>query len=297
MFIEQQNTQPTANKKREAIMEDSQPVPSWFSGCWKREWIRRNGGPPDGATAVRNIQTPTLFGDVRIPDSRPRFPHAKSLKDLTDQELTTLYSQQGFSGFTSLDGYIATWHHQIDYQPPDGTQDIGRIEQAGGSNMYEHGLDDSYLEHWWYLSSGDGRFLGVKVLRRDSGTERVDRILSVTGDHFIFARNRTKDLPMADSLASLIAKTHASRATILEYLDCEVSHGFVQGGKRPWEIQYSTMPWKEGTQLDFVSHLQVDPSTGTVGHRGPVPAGETWLFPVSTMKTEDLLVLLPPSER
>jgi len=40
--------------------------------------------------------------------------------------------------------------------------------------------------------------------------------------------------------------------------------------------------------------IQVDPATGTVAHRGPVPAGETWL-PVSTMKTEDLLVLLPAS--
>jgi hypothetical protein len=66
--------------------------------------------------------------------------------------------------------------------------------------------------------------------------------------------------------------------------------------KREW-IQYSTMPWKEGTQLDFVSHLQVDPATGAVAHRGPVPVGETWLFPVSTMKTEDLLVLLPASGR
>lgn len=46
---------------------------------------------------VRNIQTPTLFGDCRIPKDRPRFAEAKSLADLTDKQLQTLYTQEGHS--------------------------------------------------------------------------------------------------------------------------------------------------------------------------------------------------------
>lgn len=275
-------------------MSTPEAVPSWLTGAWERLWASDDGGPPQNTVNVRNIQTPTLFGDVRIPKGRPRFKKAKSLRDLSDAELKTLYPQEGFSGFTTVSGYITTWHHQITFQPPDGTVDIGRTEPQQGRVMIETGVQAKYLEHWWRLETGDGWFVGVKVMRKlPDGTQRLHEILSVAGDHFIYARNRPFDLPMAPSMAALIKETHADRDQILALLDCEVSHGFVLGGSIPWEIQFSTLPFRQGEALAMASEITVDPRTGELSTRKPHPT-EVWSFPINTLTVEDLLVLFPP---
>ncbi len=275
---------------------DQQSVPSWLAASWQRLWvINNNQGPPKDTVNVRNIQTPTLFGDCRIPKDRPAFPDAKSLADLTDAQLKTLYAQEGFSGYTTVEGYIITWHHEIGYQPPDGTIDIGRFEILGGRNVLEHGVQAVYLEHWWRLEQSGRDFLGVKVMRKlGDGRQRVHEILSVSGDHFIYARNRDFDLPMANSLADLIKQEKYSRKQILAVLDCEVSHGFVLGGRCPWEVQFSTLPFKENKPLDFAKQIVVDPKTGVLSHRGGTP-DLSWSFPINTLNIEDLLVLFPPA--
>jgi len=274
-------------------MNSNTPVPVWLIAAWERLYALDNNGQHDSSVNVRNIQTPTLFGDVRIPKNRPAFPNAKTLADLTNGELETLYPQEGFSGHTTVEGYITTWHHEIDYQPPDGTIDIGRLEFTGGRSMFEYGVQASYTEHWWNLASGDGACFGARVLKRQPGAlDRIWEILSVNGDHFIYARNRAKDLPMANSLADLIKNTNATRADILSYLDCEVSHGFVQGGSQPWEIRFSTLPFCTGQRLSFIDRIVVDPKTGTVCSRGDAP-DEIWSFPVDTLVLDDLLVLFP----
>lgn len=275
---------------------DQQPVPNWLAASWQRLWvINNNQGPPKDTVNVRNIQTPTLFGDCRIPKDRPAFPDAKSLADLTDAQLKTLYAQEGFSGYTTADGYIITWHHEIGYQPPDGTIDIGRFEILGGRNVLEHGVQAVYLEHWWRLEQSGSDFLGVKVMRKlGDGRQRVHEILSVSGDHFIYARNRDFDLPMANSLADLISREKYTRKQILAVLDCEVSHGFVLGGRQPWEVQFSTLPFKENKPLDFAAQIVIDAKTGALSHRGSTP-DLSWSFPINTLDIEDLLVLFPPA--
>jgi hypothetical protein len=273
----------------------STPVPSWITASWKRLWvINNNQGPPQDTVNVRNIQTPTLFGDCRIPKDRPRYPEAHSLADLSNAELATLYPQEGFAGYTTTEGYIITWHHEIDYQPPDGSIDIGRFEILGGRNVLEHGVQASYLEHWWRLEDAGGYFLGIKVMRNQGhGQQRVHEILSVAGDHFIYARNRAFDLPMANNLAELIKKEKYSRKQIIAVLDCEVSHGFVQGGRQPWEVQFSTLPFKEDKPLEFAQRIRVDPQTGQLVQPGLAP-DLIWSVPVNTLGIEDLLVLFPP---
>jgi hypothetical protein len=275
---------------------DQAPVPAWLSASWQRLWvINDNQGPPQDTVNVRNIQTPTLFGDCRIPKDRPRFPDATSLADLTDKQLQTLYPQEGFSGYTTVEGYVITWHHEIDYQPPDGSIDIGRFQIMGGRNVFEHGVQAVYLEHWWRLEEAGGYFLGAKVMRNlGHQQQRVHEILSVSGDHFIYARNRPFDLPMADSLAELIRKEKYTRKQILAVLDCEVSHGFVLGGRCPWEVQFSTLPFKEQKPLDFAGRIKVDPATGQLSPRHATP-DLAWSFPVNTLGIEDLLVLFPPA--
>ena len=236
----------------------SSNLPSWLPGVWVREWIERKGARTD-LFDVHYLQTPTFFGDVRLPRGRPAFSKAQSFADLTDYELLELAKQRGFTGTTTVAGALATWHHEIDFQPPDTEADIGRLERIDDSHMYEHALDSSYIESWRSIDGGEGRFLAVRVER--SG--RLDRVLLVVGDHFMYVRNRERDLPVAESLDSLIATTRATRAQIVEFLDCEFSAGRVRGGARPWEIQRSTLPWREGRHLDFADSVSVGDANGS----------------------------------
>jgi hypothetical protein len=260
-------------------------VPSWFTGVWTREWIERKGVRSD-LFDVHYLQTSSFFGDMRIPRDRPAFAQAKSFADLTDADLLQLARQRGFTGSATVSDARATWHHEVDFQPPDSAQDIGRIERIDDAHMLEHGLDSSYIESWRSVSSGDGRFLAVRVERAG----RLDRVLLVAGDHFLFVRNRAKDLPMAESLDSLIIATRATRALIVGYLDCEFSAGRVHGGGAAWEIQQSTLPWREGKHLDFVDELHVSGSDGLFPRDAFT---ERWSVPVNTLSRDELLALFP----
>jgi hypothetical protein len=254
-------------------------APAWFVGAWKREWIQPRGAAPVEKRIVRDLQTPAAFGSVRIPLDRPALAAARSFDDLDDTQLAALLQQNGFAGTASFDGLVATWRHDIDFQPP-GEPDVGRLERVGPGRVREHAMDESYVELWWSMSSGDGRYLAVKVMRG----QRVERQLVVVGDHFIYARNRSKDLPPADSLADLAAKTHATRAQIVELLDCELSYGLVRGGRVPWEVRHSTLPWNEGRALAFAGEVALD-AAGEPTARTPVP-GETWLVAVDTIRSD-----------
>jgi hypothetical protein len=259
-------------------------LPSWLLGVWRREWIER-GGVRTSPYIVRYLQTPELFADVRLPIDRLKFLHARSFTELTDGELRILAKQRGFIGRTTIEDLVSTRHHELDFQPPDPEADIGRIERKGTGRMYEHGLDGSFTEAWVSLTSGDNRFLAVRVERAG----RLDQILLVAGDYFFYGRNRAKDLPAAASLDSLIATTRATRSQIIAYLDCELSVGRIRGSSTSWEVQYSTLPWREARELDFVGRIKTG---GSVGGLAPlVEPGEIWTVPVNTLSSEDLILL------
>ena len=59
-----------------------------------------------------------------------------------------LAKQRGFAGITTIDGDVATWHHEIDFQPPSTGVDAGRLEHIDDAHMLEHALDSSYTESW-----------------------------------------------------------------------------------------------------------------------------------------------------
>ena len=141
------------------------------------------------------------------------------------------------------------------------------------------------------VARGDGRFLVVRV---ENGA-RLDRTLIVVGDHFLYVRNRAKDLPVAPSLDSLIATTRATRAQIIAYLDCEFSTGRVRGGSAPWVIERSTLPWREGRHLDFADGIAVSARVDSLVPRVPRPASSgRWSVPVNTLGRAELLALFPP---
>ena len=259
-------------------------LPAWLPGVWTREWIRR-GSTQSNLFDVHYLQTTSVFGDVRFPRNRPAFPSATSFADLTTADLRLLAQQRGFTGHTTVAGLVSTWHHDIDFQPPDGSDDIGRLERTDSLGMYEHALDGSYVESWRALSDGQGRFLAVRVERMG----RLERVLVMVGNDFLFVRNRARDLPVAESLDALMVAAQDDRARMIEYLDCEFSTGRVHGGSVPWEIEHSTLPWREGRHLDFVDGI-VASATGEA-LTPLVGSADRWTVPVNTLAKAELVAL------
>jgi hypothetical protein len=260
------------------------PLPTWLWGEWSRDWIQK-GKIKTNTLDVHYLQTPTYFADVRIPKDRFRGVSAVSFAELTDQQLKMLAGQSGFTGLTAVAGSVATWQHEIDFQPSDGTADEGRLERIPPNRMQEHGLDGSYVESWKSRSDGKERFLVLRV--EHSG--RLLRTLVVVGNRFVYIRNRARDLPMATSLDALIKSTNATRQQMVEFLDCEFSVGRVRGRSVPWEIEQSTLPWSEGRHLKFVEEISVH---GGESILAPREVGEDkWVVPVNTFSPRQLQAL------
>jgi uncharacterized protein len=261
-------------------------VPDSLLGIWHRQWIER-AGVRSNPREVEYLQTPAVFGDLRIPVDRPQFSHAASFADLSDGDLKLLTAQQAIAGRTRVEGAVATWDHAISFQPEDGSTDAGRLELSKDQTVYEHGLDGSYTEAWKVTPAK--RFLAIQIAR--SG--RPDRLLVVAGDRFLYVRNRRTDLPTADSLEALIASTHAGRAQIIEYLDCEFSTGMVPKGRAAWIIQRSTLPWRESARLELVAQLRpADFADGMVRHS---TSAEQWTMPVNSFSSSEIQALFSAS--
>ena len=74
-------------------------------------------------------------------------------------------------------------------------------------------------------------------------------VLVVSGDYFIFARDRVIALPQSLSLETLLNEKEYTQPQLIELLDFEVSFGRIANGNIPWEIQLSTLPFREGDPL------------------------------------------------
>jgi hypothetical protein len=274
----------TRNDSGTTSRESDAQLPTWLWGEWSRDWILR-GKVKSSTLDVHYLQTPTYFADIRIPKVRSGFSAVKSFADLTDQQLRILAGQNGFTGRTTMAGPVATWSDEIAFQPPDGTPDTGRLERMLPDRMHEIGLDGSYTESWRRLSSAKGKYLVIRM--EHSG--RLLGTLVVVGNRFVYVRNRVKDLPIAPSLEALIETTKATREEIVDYLDCEFSVGRVRGGSVPWEIQQSTLPWREGHHLDFVEELSVRDGGAALVPRAV--GDDQWSVPVNTMNSRDIKAL------
>ena len=269
--------------KREPVTTEA---PAWFRGAWKLEWEAAKGQPRSAHRIVRDLQTPAMFGSFRMNLDRPAFSGVKSFEDLDDAQLAILLRQRGgFAGTATFKGDVALWDHEIDFQPPD-TADTAHLKQLTATTVLEESPEGG-RELWWSMSSGDGKYLAIKV----ATGKRTERILVVVGDHFVYARNRARDLPRADSLVALATQTTATRAQIIELLDCEVSYGTVRSGRVPWEVRFSTLPWLESKSLEPARSIVIDAS-GAPSPRTPTPG---WSLVINTFDPQDLVVLFPPA--
>lgn len=140
-----------ANAAREDPLPAPVPVrtmvPTWLQGEWRRDWIERNR-VRSNTRAVLYLQAPVHFGDLRIPGDRGSYASAKSFADLDDAQLRMLLRQQGTVGHAKWDSMTAIWTAEIDFQPPSGDPDAGRIEPLGQDAFLERALDDTYVESW-----------------------------------------------------------------------------------------------------------------------------------------------------
>lgn len=218
------------------------PVPEWLRGLWRRRSIARPGGWLDTTTTVYWLQTEHIFADIRIPADRPDVRRHSGLGELERDDRIGLSRQGGFAGWTELRGDRCVWHRLVDYQPSSGVPDEGRLIRGDGV-LVEEGIHEPYIEIWEPVRCGPGP---LEVLL-DARRFRAELVVAC-GDAFLAVRDRPLALPPAASLEALIAAESDSDVAAA-WLDCEIAYGMRRGGRRAWEIQLCTLPFREGDSL------------------------------------------------
>lgn len=225
-------------------------VPDCYLGVWQRQYLESPTGV-DTSSQVFWLQTSVLHADIRVPADRTVSKNHQSLSGYTMEELKQLANQQGFAGITKVTGNNCQWHHELDFQPPRNVRDIGHM-QFNGSHLLETGIDSNYAEIWERLPDSVGNNISLRFTEINidqSPGLKQSGILVISGDYFIFVRDRTTTLPHVYSLAAYIHDAALNEQQLMVLLDFEVSFGRVAHGNNPWEIQLSTLPFREGTSL------------------------------------------------
>jgi hypothetical protein len=210
--------------------------------------MRDESGLVDDTTQVFWAQTPTLFADVRIPADRLNTAGKTSLADYDDGELLQLARQEGFAGSLPMDGQICRWRRAIDYQPIQPWLDEAAMFREG-DNLIEIGIHNNYFEDYTLVDDGGGQFLALDCPAHG-------RLLVIVGSRFLFVRDRTTALPHGSVLADLVAEAEPEKKRAL--LDCEFSLGHGLAGDDLWQVDLSTLPFREGQRLFSASSWQFD---------------------------------------
>ena len=228
-----------------------------FSGGWKES--------TDKDTLAFNLQSPSLFVDLRFPVDRPQHLSLKtSLADCSLEDLRYLARQHCFSGYSLPSeggaGSVYTRHHAIDwnYHPsfPRARPNKWRAEMNTDDFMSfkEHSttLDVNqipvYMERWQRFgedSLGQKHFAAMRKRKlpfpsshtddtdTDSDTALRQAVLVVVGCHFAYALDR-RFLPAFQGAPgpggpALIdyAATTGDRRSAEAYLSLEGSYGRV----------------------------------------------------------------------
>lgn len=230
---------------------DEPTVPPELCGLWRRVVLEAPGTPPDTTTRVWWLQTPTLYVDLRLPAARRGVPSCTTLDAASDDDLDTLAQQAGFAGQTWLDGTLCRWQRDIDFQPPSGVPDEGRLRIDDGW-IVEDGVHASYREVWQREDDSVGDWIARRWTERPGKPDARVCYLVAGGDWFLFARARSgPPLEQAPSLAELLARRALDRAGRAALLDFEISLGHRESATpaRTWRVELSTLPEREGEPL------------------------------------------------
>lgn len=219
-------------------------LPARLRGLWRREAFTTPSGHSDTTTRVMWLQARSWYVDIRVPADRPSPVGAAGFSAFTHAELLRLADQQGFAGELSANDEVCLWRRDLDYQPPGPARDEAtyRIE---GPVMVEDGLHVEYQEIWRRAPEGEGPCAAFRLEAPHGG------LLVVSGDCFMEIEGRAEPLPPRESLAAIVGAELAAgrRAAAEAHLSLRICYGRIEGGRRPWEIVLSTLPWLEGHSL------------------------------------------------
>ena len=228
-------------------------VPAWVTGLWQRASIALPDGSLDRATRVLWGQTRSLYVDIRIPMSRPQHSSGANFSQFSLDELRELTKQKGFAGHLVFDGTLFRWERYIDYRPPTGRPDEGRL-RVEGDTLYEEGDPDSvlgvpYKEVYHRIRPGTSVLAALRSApSRPGESPAEDAVIVIIDDQFLYARGRAKSLSKAQSLEELVRTAGDDRPLIEDYLNCEISYGSISDDLS-WRIELSTLPFREGCLL------------------------------------------------
>ena len=232
-------------------------VPDQYLGVWKRTLLRTPDFE-DMTSRVYWLQTRDYHADIRIPADRPACAGKTGFHQLTRGELLGLTRQQGFAGITVVEGDICRWLRTADFQPPTGSNDIGRMEFKTPDRMFEYGVEADYFEIWERMPGSEGENYAIDSDDGPGASFEVPGLL-VAGKYFMRVRPRVAQLPKAASLAALAAKMDG--AGLREVLDFEIAFG-TRLSDAHWQVKLCTLPWLEG--------VGISPALGAVHAVGPL---------------------------
>jgi hypothetical protein len=287
---------------------------SLFCGAWEHS--------TEDEESVFNIQTNSLFIDLRIPTSRRHVlpPPSQtqdcctSLASLTEEQLRLYARQHVFGGFskvtTERGREVCTRHHCIDWnhvlghprpRPNKWWIEMHPDNDNNNKDMWKewaYATDDFgqhyYMERWERLEEGkaDQRL----ALRRQEGS---DGILVVVGDHFNYLLSRcllgTKNVEGRSTLVEVVdaALARGDRSTAEAFLSMEAGHGRISTG---WIIDAAIQPWREGHALFEDGDIAVEGDSIDACH--VMWKGARWSVYESSFKTvDDLRTVLCPSRK
>lgn len=231
-------------------------------GLWQRSLIAWPDGRRDTTTAVKWLQGPSLYADLRQPADRPDFNGIGCLDEIDHARLSWLARQEGFAGELTFDGTCFEWSRAMDFQPKSPYSDCGFLAFEGDV-LVETGRDLPYIEHWHRGPDATSPSSAVRLAETGSG--RIGFLVR-SGEMFMFARNRAQPLPEADSLEALV-EAAPTMTQARDYLDCELSFGII--GADGWIITASSLPYREGMGLAPVTgHCGALLLTADVAHDG-----------------------------
>ena len=224
-------------------------VPENYRGVWQRHLLE-TATSKDDTSLVLWMQTLQFHIDIRIPENRPQLRKVDKLEDYMNEELLQLAAQQGFAGITHVTPSSATssdlcqWHRKFDFQPPNGTRDIGKMVFTDAHTVIETGIDDAYLEVWRRLENSQTPCLFECITGKNRLGLEIPAYLMRAGNWVAYARPRHAILSNAMTLFAAIQTHKPERELLLDWLDMEISFGKIVDEKH-WQIKYSTLPFKE----------------------------------------------------
>ena len=229
-------------------MHTTDNVPDKYKGAWQQ---LPSGEKTGEVPRSYWLQTKRLHASILVPPGRPDFSGKESLSEMNQDELMWLASQQAIAGACIVKDESLHRRRQIDYQSSRGKANE-RIMRFEGDDLWEGSPNSSEHLVWHKISEPDAESIALRFQDETDITDISGQrkgLLLVVGDYFMYVRDRGYFVPQSESLSTLIECREYAHQQIVELLDFEVSFGVRRSGNVPWQIQLSTLPFREGKPL------------------------------------------------